>query len=87
MQLSCCQDNVLSCLLLEGLHARIRLTEQLQAPYEFRHVSGVLGLQCNTDNRRCLYIRDPMSASISTARLQTYVADDPSHIDETVFEL
>ena len=44
MQLACSQDDMLSGLLLERLHARICLAEQLEATDELWHVRRVLRL-------------------------------------------
>ena len=54
MQLACSQDDMLSGLLLERLHARICLAEQLEATDEFWHVRRVLGLERDTDDGRGL---------------------------------
>ena len=68
MKLSSSEDDMLSCLLLESLHARICLAEELEAANELRHIRRVLRLQGHTDYGRRLRRNDQFPTYRATTR-------------------
>ncbi len=54
MQFARSENDVLAGLLLECLHARVRLAQQLETANKLRHVRRVLRLERHAYNRGCL---------------------------------
>lgn len=54
MQFTRSENDVLAGLLLERLHARVGLAQQLEATNKLWHIRWVLWLECHAHNRGCL---------------------------------